>query len=152
MKTEQYYMDKLLKMGDEFTKAVIRKDWFQAKYLYDKASAVAVFLEAPQEIREQLFGRYNEERDEKEQGAFDDRSIAKVMRECLIKNNLGFECMVYRIPGEAGYYGARPAADGLLHAGGAKPGISGKIKSRHLAMPASSQSYLYRQDNCNSVD
>ena len=38
--------------------------------------------------------------------------IAKVMRECLIKNNLGFECMVYRIPGEAGYYGARPAADG----------------------------------------
>lgn len=112
MKTEQYYMDKLLKMGDAFTAAVIRKDWFQAKYLYDKASAVTVFLEAPQEIREQLFGRYNEERDEKEQGAFDDRSIAKVMRECLIKNNLGFECMVYRIPGEAGYYGARPAADG----------------------------------------
>ena len=112
MKTEQYYMDKLLKMGDEFTKAVIRKDWFQAKYLYDKASTVAVFLEAPQEVREKLFGRYNEERDEKEQGAFDDRSIAKVMRECLIKNNLGFECMVYRIPGEAGYFGARPAEDG----------------------------------------
>jgi hypothetical protein len=105
-------MDKLLKMGDEFTKAVIRKDWFQAKYLYDKASTVAVFLEAPQEVREKLFGRYNEERDEKEQGAFDDRSIAKVMRECLIKNNLGFECMVYRIPGEAGYFGARPAEDG----------------------------------------
>lgn len=112
MKTEQYYMDKLLKMGDEFTKAVIRKDWFQAKYLYDKASTVAVFLEAPQKVREKLFGRYNEERDEKEQGAFDDRSIAKVMRECLIKNNLGFECMVYRIPGEAGYFGARPAEDG----------------------------------------
>ena len=112
MKTEQYYMGKLLKMGDEFTKAVIRKDWFQAKYLYDKASTVAVFLEAPQEVREKLFGRYNEERDEKEQGAFDDRSIAKVMRECLIKNNLGFECMVYRIPGEAGYFGARPAEDG----------------------------------------
>lgn len=112
MKTEQYYMDKLLKMGDAFTKAVIRKDWFQAKYLYDKASTVAVFLEAPQEIREKLFGRYNEERDEKEQGAFDDRSVAKVMKECLIKNNLGFECMVYRIPGEAGYYGARPATDG----------------------------------------
>jgi len=112
VKTEQYYMDKLLKMGDAFTAAVSRKDWFQAKYLYDKASAVAVFLEAPQEVREKLFGRYNEERDEKEQGAFDDRSIAKVMKECLIKNNLGFECMVYRIPGEAGYYGARPAEDG----------------------------------------
>lgn len=71
-----------------------------------------MFLEAPQEVREKLFGRYNEERDEKEQGAFDDRSIEKVMRECLIKNNLGFECMVYRIPGEAGYFGARPAEDG----------------------------------------
>ena len=71
-----------------------------------------MFLEAPQKVREKLFGRYNEERDEKEQGAFDDRSIAKVMRECLIKNNLGFECMVYRIPGEAGYFGARPAEDG----------------------------------------
>lgn len=112
MKTEQYYMDKLLKMGDAFTAAVIQKNWFEAKYLYDKASAVTIFLEAPQEIREKLFGRYNEERDEKEQGAFDDRSVAKVMKECLIKNNLGFECMVYRIPGEAGYYGARPAADG----------------------------------------
>lgn len=112
MKTEQYYMDKLLKMGDDFTEAVIRKDWFQAKYLYDKASAVTVFLEAPQEIREKLFGRYNEERDEKEQGAFDDRSVARVMKECLIKNNLGYECMVYRIPGEAGYFGARPAEDG----------------------------------------
>ncbi|RHU95078.1 hypothetical protein DXC11_03360 [Firmicutes bacterium OM08-11AC] len=112
MKTEQYYMDKLLKMGDAFTAAVIQKNWFEAKYLYDKASAVTVFLEAPQEIREKLFGRYNEERDEKEQGAFDDRSVAKVMKECLIKNNLGFECMVYRIPGEAGYFGARPAEDG----------------------------------------
>lgn len=112
MKTEQYYMDKLLKMGDAFTAAVIQKNWFKAKYLYDKASAVTVFLEAPQEIREKLFGRYNEERDEKEQGAFDDRSVAKVMKECLIKNNLGFECMVYRIPGEAGYFGARPADDG----------------------------------------
>ena len=105
-------MDKLLKMGDAFTAAVIQKNWFEAKYLYDKASAVTVFLEAPQEIREKLFGRYNEERDEKEQGAFDDRSVAKVMKECLIKNNLGFECMVYRIPGEAGYFGARPAEDG----------------------------------------
>ena len=44
MKTEQYYMDKLLKMGDEFTKAVIRKDWFQAKYLYDKASRLIPFM------------------------------------------------------------------------------------------------------------
>ena len=124
MKTEQYYMDKLLKMGDEFTKAVIRKDWFQAKYLYDKASAVTVFLEAPQEIREQLFGPYNEERDEKEQGAFDDRSVAKVMKECLIKNNLGFECMVYRIPGEAGYYGARPAEDGYYMSDNQNPAYS----------------------------
>lgn len=124
MKTEQYYMDKLLKMGDEFTKAVIRKDWFQAKYLYDKANAVTVFLEAPQEIREQLFGRYNEERDEKEQGAFDDRSVAKVMKECLIKNNLGFECMVYRIPGEAGYYGARPAEDGYYMSANQNPAYS----------------------------
>ena len=124
MKTEQYYMDKLLKMGDEFTKAVIRKDWFQAKYLDDKASAVTVFLEAPQEIREQLFGRYNEERDEKEQGAFDDRSVAKVMKECLIKNNLGFECMVYRIPGEAGYYGARPAEDGYYMSANQNPAYS----------------------------
>ncbi|MFR2605634.1 MAG: hypothetical protein ACLTAX_10735 [Waltera sp.] len=128
MKTEQYYMDKLLKMGDEFTKAVIRKDWFQAKYLYDKASTVAVFLEAPQEVREKLFGRYNEERDEKEQGAFDDRSIAKVMRECLIKNNLGFECMVYRIPGEAGYFGARPAEDGYYMPDQSEPGIFRTIK------------------------
>ena len=57
MKTEQYYMDKLLKMGDEFTKAVIRKDWFQAKYLYDKASTVcSVSGSNRRKIRESCLG------------------------------------------------------------------------------------------------
>jgi len=28
------------------------------------------------------------------------------MRKCIMENRLGFECMVYRIPGEAGYHGA----------------------------------------------
>ena len=72
MKTEKEYLDKLLKMGEEFQEAYRKKDWFRAKYLYDTASTITVFLKALQEVREKLWGCYNEERDAKEQGLFDD--------------------------------------------------------------------------------
>ena len=107
MKNEKYYLDKLLKMGEEFQEAYRKKEWFRAKYLYDTASTIAVFLEAPQEVRGKLWGYYNEERDAKEQGLFDDSMRNKVMKECILADRLGFECVVYRIPGEVGYFGAK---------------------------------------------
>lgn len=104
---QTYLQKKLLRMGKEFQEAYYRKEWGKAKYLYDSAERIAVFIEAPQEVFEQLFWKYDESTDTKTDGLFDSSMINKVMHECIVKNRLGFECIVYRAPGELGYFGAR---------------------------------------------
>ncbi len=103
-----YYISKLVEMGNDFQTAYYQKNWTTAKQLYDTACTVCGFLEVEPEIWEQLFGRYNSQTDSRDQGLFHDKMRDVVMRECIIRDNLGFECMVYRIPGEAGYYNAAP--------------------------------------------
>lgn len=101
-----YFWDKLLESSKEFGDLVMRKEWFRAKYLYERASILCVFLETPEEIRNQLFG-YSTDDDVYIDGIFYKAGVNKVMNECLIKNRLGYECIVYRIPGEVGYHGAK---------------------------------------------
>ena len=101
-----YFWDKLLKSSEEFRELVLGKEWFKAKYLYERASMLTVFLEAPEEIRKQLFG-YSNGYDVYIEGTFYRAGVNKVMHECLIKNRLGYDCIVYRIPGEVGYHGAK---------------------------------------------
>lgn len=105
------YIKKLIGLAEEFDKAYADKQWSAAKLIYDKACTVISFLDPPPEVWQQLFGHYNEEQDAAENdGLFSDAKRDKVMKECLIKNHMGFECMVYRVPGEIGYHGAKPEA------------------------------------------
>ena len=99
--------ERLLQMGRDFQEAYYKKDWFRAKYLYDSAERIAAFLKPPGEIWEQLFWGYDEEKDQKVEGLFDTAMVDKVLHECVVKDSLGFECIVYRAPGEIGYYRAR---------------------------------------------
>ena len=94
-----YFWDKLLKSSGKFGDLVMEKEWFKAKYLYDRACMLAAFLEVPYEIRKQLFG-YSTDDDVYIEGIFYKAGVNKVMNECLIRNNLGYECIVYRIPGD----------------------------------------------------
>lgn len=100
------YTDRLVRLAGEFEAAYRAQDWTRAKLIYDKAVTVAGFLELPREEHEMLFGHYDEENDCAEDGLFEDAKVHKVMKESIIKNSLGFECMVYRVPGEVGYHGA----------------------------------------------
>lgn len=97
---------KFLKMPEQFAEAYQNRDWSRAKYIYDSAIAVGQFIEASQEIRDKVFGNKQDERNIIE-GMFREEMLDKVMHECVIKNRLGFECVVYRRPGEIGFYGAQ---------------------------------------------
>ncbi|MCM1213285.1 MAG: hypothetical protein NC331_11465 [Lachnospiraceae bacterium] len=78
---------------------------FRAKYLYDQACMLAVFLEAPEGLRQRLFGTATDDGAYVD-GLFDKRSVNRVMDKCIVWNRLGYDCMVYRIPGEVGHHGA----------------------------------------------
>ncbi len=107
-----YFWDKLRKGAEGFQGLVARKEWSRAKYLYDQACMLAVFLEAPEGLRQELFGTTTED-DVYMDGLFDKKGVNLVMDRCIVKNRLGYDCMVYRIPGEVGYHGAR-AAPGMV--------------------------------------
>ena len=102
--TYEELVDKFLQMPAQFREAYHRKEWFRAKYIYDSAIVIGLFLEVPETIREQVFG--SRQHEEIIDGLFPEWMLEQVMRECVIKNRLGFECVVYRIPGEVGFYGA----------------------------------------------
>ncbi|WP_300714485.1 hypothetical protein [uncultured Acetatifactor sp.] len=116
---QPYFMDKFLQMPAQFREAFRQKDWFRAKYIYDSAIAIGLFLEAPERIREQVFG--SRQHEEPIEGMFPEWMLEQVMRECVIRDRLGFECVVYRIPGEVGFYGARRGPGTSLLPAGSNP-------------------------------
>lgn len=102
---------KLIGLAEDFDRAYADKQWSRAKLIYDKVCTVISFLDPPEEVWRQFFGHYDEETDKAiDDGLFSDTRVHKVMHECLIKNSMGFECMVYRVPEEIGYHGAKPEA------------------------------------------
>lgn len=102
----EYFLDKFLRMPEQFKEAFRAGDWPRAKYIYDSAIVVGRFIEAPEAVRDRVFGSRQDERNPVE-GLFPDWMVDRVMHECVVRNRLGHECMVYRVPGEIGFYGAR---------------------------------------------
>lgn len=93
------YIKKLIGLAEDFDRAYADKQWSKAKLIYDKACTVISFLDPPEEVWRQLFGHYNGETDEAiDDGLFSVARVNKVMHECLM----------YRVPGEIGYHGAKP--------------------------------------------
>lgn len=101
-----HYLNKLMDMPKQFLDAYYKKEWFRAKNIYDTAIKVAMFLEIPIQLRNELFGISAEDEDEI-QGDFPRDIVSKVFEKCVVENRLGHDCMVYRIPGEMGFYGAK---------------------------------------------
>lgn len=109
----EYYLGKFLDLPKQFMDAYREKNWFLAKYIYDMAITVGVFLEIPDSLQKEVFGISTENEDEI-QGMIPRDLVSQVYLECAVKDNLGRECVVYRIPGEIGFYGAR-SAPGTRH-------------------------------------
>ncbi len=100
------YMNKWLDLPDQFMEAYHSGKWYRAKYIYDMAIVVGAFLDVPDLLYRQAFGISDPDEPEI-QGMFPRDVVSRVYEECVVRDNLGHECVVYRVPGEIGFYGAR---------------------------------------------
>lgn len=101
-----YYLNKFLDLPEQFCAACDAKEWYKAKNIYDTALRVGLFLEIPQQLSNEVFG-ISAEDEEEIHGLIPRDLVSRVFLECAVKDNLGLNCVVYRVPGEIGFYGAR---------------------------------------------
>lgn len=97
MLTAEQIRDKIFRSAEEFRGYVREKRWSNAKYIYDRASAMAVFMELPDDDKAVLFGNRAYREDDAEpvaKGLFDEESVQKAYDEC-IRANRTFEVQPY---------------------------------------------------------
>lgn len=106
MLIEQEAIGKLKEYGLLFNVYVKNRDWGKAHNIYRATMTVAVFLEIPQLVMDELFGAYQEDEEEiPDTGLFRRKDVARVDLECCIKRNMAYEDMALRKQGQdAKYY------------------------------------------------
>lgn len=107
---QQYYINKFLELPAQFMDAYGKGEWTRAKQVYDRACTLSLFLEIPVQLSREFFG-YTDDDEGEVRGMIPRDLVDQVIYECVVRDKLGFECMVYRVPGEAGFYGAKPRPD-----------------------------------------
>lgn len=85
-----YLMAKLYRMPEQFRDQYKRKDYSAAKYNYDTAVRIALFMELPEEKRIELFGS-REDPENPIVGLYPEYMVDKVYLECVVKRNEGLE-------------------------------------------------------------
>lgn len=80
--TDAEVRDKLYIYADTFKSCVSNKNWFKAKYIYESARDIAVFMELDRETMIELFGD-RPDRETIVKGAFEERLVQKVFLECM---------------------------------------------------------------------
>lgn len=86
-----YLIAKLYRQPDIFRDQYYQKDWAAAKYTYDTAVRVALFLELPEDERNKLFGSSQGYPENVIEGLFPAGMVDKVYLECAVKRDLGHE-------------------------------------------------------------
>lgn len=86
-----YLIAKLYRMPDQFKDQFRAGEWPAAKNTYDTAVKVALFMELPEEERNQLFGSRQGYPDKVIDGLFPEAMVDKVYLECVVKRDLGRE-------------------------------------------------------------
>lgn len=104
---QSHYLQKYMELPGQFWEAYSRKDWSRAKMIYEDIIRIGLFLDLPEADRARVLGS-RQDPDNVIEGMIPDEAVHKVMHECVVRNRLGHECIVYRVPGEIGFYGARP--------------------------------------------
>ena len=96
MLTAEQIRGKIFARAEDFKQYLREKKWPQAKYAYDSASRMAVFMELPESDMAILFGNrpYKDDNDPIQRGLFDEESVQKAYDEC-IKANRTFEVQPY---------------------------------------------------------
>lgn len=106
MLTEHEAIGKLKEYGLLFNVYVKNREWGKAHNTYRAAMTVAVFLQVPPPVMDELFGAYQEGEEEMPDiSLFSRKDVARVDLECCIKRNMAYEDMALRKQGEdAKYY------------------------------------------------
>ncbi len=107
MLTEQEMINKLKEYGCLFNLFVKNKEWGKAHNIYRQTLTVAVFMEAPPLVMDELFGAYPEEDETAPDtaGIICRKDVARVDLECCIRRNMAYEDMALRKQGrEPEYY------------------------------------------------
>lgn len=88
MLTAEQIREKIFRRADEFKEHARQKEWSRAKYAYDSASTMAVFMELPESDLAVLFGNraYKEDDDPMERGLFDEELVHRAYWECILAN------------------------------------------------------------------
>lgn len=95
-----YIADKINSLPGRFRQLMQERRYPAAKYCYDTAVTLSVFLELPEAERIKLFGNrpYAEDGEEIRDGLFPEELVQRAYLECAVKRNLGRESMPYRHP------------------------------------------------------
>lgn len=101
------YIERLRQWAREFSDLYCQKKYAAAKYKYDSALRVAEFLDIPKEVREELFGYYDEDNDWID-GMFIKSWTEKAFLECTIKYYQSYEVESYRRFGQPPQYYPQP--------------------------------------------
>lgn len=87
--------EKLKDLAADFNEYVEAKQYFEAKYCYEVARMVTVFIELPEIEQIELFGnqwcRNEKDGDEVIKGLFDEKKVAKTVYETAVKRNREIE-------------------------------------------------------------
>lgn len=97
MLTAEQIREKIFLKAEEFRRYAREKKWSSAKYAYDSASRMAVFMELPESDLAVLFGNRAYRQDDSElvmDGMFDEATVKKAYDEC-IRTNRTFEIQPY---------------------------------------------------------
>ena len=106
MLTEKEVTQKLREYADRFNWHVMNREWGKAHNIYLIARNVAVFVQMPDSVIEELFGEYSEDQDEKnpEDGLFRRADVSRVDLESCIRRNMAYEDMACRRIGQPERY------------------------------------------------
>ncbi|MCM1233493.1 MAG: hypothetical protein NC489_25540 [Ruminococcus flavefaciens] len=86
MLTAGQIREKIFRSAEDFKAYYRQEQWSRAKYVYDRASAMAVFMELPETDLAALFGNraYREDdREPVEKGLFDEELVIRAYDECI---------------------------------------------------------------------
>lgn len=76
--TEEQLMNKMRGSAEEYRELIHNRQYVRAVNLYNKVRAVAVYVELPEDKLAELFGKYDPEDKNVQNGLFDQRNVASV--------------------------------------------------------------------------
>lgn len=98
MLTAEQIRTKIYKLAEDFEEMYRAKQYAQAKYIYESASMMAVFMELPQEDMHELFMNHNDDEDAPPVwGRFNMTAVRRCFSEC-IRANKTYELEAFHKP------------------------------------------------------